>query len=330
MAIKIGLIGCGGHGRDRLSKILFNMESKVQLVACSDLDNASATSTATEHGYSNSYENYMDMLEKEDLDAVVVALPHDLLKSAGKSVLEAGLDLFVEKPAGVNADEILEIIEAEIETKKTVMVGYCMRYNPSRMRLKALFDKNIVGNAIQIHGHKSGSQLGTWNAYLERGGGQLRWHGVHIVDQVLWILGDRQPIRVHCETQWDKVLGSDQDSAFTILFDDGITASISVSSRTETIFDVIEVFGTDGRIRSEWPSEILDIQSSRISDYQNPTRIVPNSPDYMRMYTIQMNDWIDSLIKGVEMPIGSLDALNVYRVIDAAYKSAEAGEPINL
>ena len=330
MAIKIGLIGCGGHGRQRLSKIMRNMQDLVILVACSDTAMASAKATASEDGYFNAYDNYMDMLEKEDLDAVVIALPHDLLKTATIYALNAGLDVFVEKPAGVNSEEIKDIIDIENKANKSVMVGYCMRYNPARERLKEFLRLKSVGEIIQIHGHKSGSQLDSWNAYMEHGGGQLRWHGVHIVDQILWIMGDVMPVSVYCQTRWDKQIGSDQDSVFSIEFDNGISASITVSSRTEQIFDVIDVYGTSGRIRSEWPSEVMEVQSSILSDYHDVKRIVPNSPDYMEMYKVQMKDWIDSMLKGNKVPIGTMDALKVYKVIDAAYKSANLGKTINI
>ena len=57
MGIKIGLIGCGGHGRQRLSKILRNMEDLLILVACSDTDMSSAKATASEDGYLKAYDN---------------------------------------------------------------------------------------------------------------------------------------------------------------------------------------------------------------------------------------------------------------------------------
>ena len=135
------------------------MEDLLILVACSDTDMSSAKATASEDGYLKAYDNYINMLEKEDLDAVVIALPHDLLKSATISSLQAGVEVFVEKPAGVNSNEIIEIIETENKANKSVMVGYCMRYNPARQHLKGLLNKESVGGIIQIHGHKSGSQL---------------------------------------------------------------------------------------------------------------------------------------------------------------------------
>ena len=114
------------------------------------------------------------------------------------------------------------------------------------------------------------------------------------------------------------------------MFDNGISASVTVSSRTQQIFDVLDVYGTNGRIRSEWPSEIIEVQSSILSEYHNAQRIVPDSPDYMEMYTIQMRDWVDSIINGTKVPIGTMDALKVYKIIDAAYKSAQSGTSINI
>ncbi|MQG16193.1 MAG: Gfo/Idh/MocA family oxidoreductase [SAR202 cluster bacterium] len=330
MTIKMGLIGCGGHGRQRLSKILRGMGDLVTLVACSDTNIESSKATASEDGYFKAYDNYINMLDKERLDTVVIALPHDQLKSATISGLDAGVHVFVEKPAGVNSNEIIEIIEKEKQSNKTVMVGYCMRYNPGRQRFKEFFRKDVLGEVIQIHGHKSGSQLVSWNGRMEHGGGQLRWHGVHIVDQILWVMGDIMPLNVYSETRWDEQLGSDQDSAFNIMFENGVSASVTVSSRTQQIFDVLDVYGTHGRIRSEWPSEIIEIQSSILPEHENTQRIVPNSPDYMEMYTIQMQDWIDSIMDETRVPIGTKDALKVYKIIDAAYKSSQSGKPINI
>ena len=69
---------------------------------------------------------------------------------------------------------------------------------------------------------------------------------------------------------------------------------------------------------------------NRKSDYHNVKRIVPESPDYMEMYKVQMKDWIDSMLQGNKVPIGTMDALKVYKVIDAAYKSADLGKTINI
>ena len=206
------------------------------------------------------------------------------------------------------------------------MVGYCMRYNPGRAKAHELLSRGVVGEPVQVMACKSAMPLTHWNARLEYGGGQLRWHGGHIVDQLLWLLGGR-PIRVHAETRWHPETGADRDSAFTILYESGLTASVIVSAALARPFDFVEVFGTRGRLRSEWPSEIIDVQSDIVTEYEEQTRITPLLPDYDEMYRLQMRDWVESLLSGSEPPIAMQVAVDVYRVIDAVYESARTGAP---
>lgn len=298
----------------------------VELVACADVDEAAAARTAVQWGYSGVHSDYRRMLQCESLDAAMVSLPHHLLAEASVAVLESGADLFVEKPAGVNAAEAALIRDAAAAAGASVMVGYCMRYNPGRMRARELILGGAVGEPVQALACKSATPLENWPSRMEFGGGQLRWHGVHIVDQVLWVSGVR-PVRVHAETRWHPETGADRDTAFTIVFEGGLTASVTVSASLSRPFDFLEVFGTRGRIRSEWPSEILDVQSDVVAEYETQSRIAPTLPDYNQMYRLQMRDWVNSLASGREPPIPAQAAVDVLSVIDAAYESARSGSP---
>lgn len=300
---------------------------QVELVSCADVDEAAAARTATEWGYGSAHTDYGRMLDTEEMDAVMVSLPHYLLKDAALAVLDSGRRLFVEKPAGVNAAEVAEIRDSANHKGLGAMVGYCMRYNPGRSKTRKLIAGGALGEPVQVLACKSAMPLEHWNSRLEFGGGQLRWHGVHIVDQLLWMLG-ANPVRVYAETQWHPETGADRDSAFTILFEGGLTASVVVSARLARLFDSIEIFGTQGRLRSEWPSEAIDVQSDVVPEYETQTRMTPVLPDYNEMYHLQMRDWVESLIADAPPPIPMQAAVDVYRVIDAVYESAKTGEPV--
>lgn len=324
--MRIGLIGCGLHGRTRLSAAMVAIEP-VELAACADVDEAAAAGTASEWGYGSHYTDFREMLDREELDAVMVSLPHHLLKDASLAVIGSGRRLFVEKPAGVNAVEVVAIRAAAADAGLSAMVGYCMRYNPGRARARELLAGGLVGEPVQVMACKSAMPLTHWNARPETGGGQLRWHGGHIVDQVLWMLGGN-PVRVHAETRWHPETGADTESAFTIVFEKGMTASVVVSASLARHTDFFEVFGTQGRLRSEWPSETIDIQSDLAPEYETPTRITPLAPDYNEMYRLQMRDWVGSLIADSRPPIAMQAAVDVYRVIDAVYESSRTGAPV--
>ena len=324
--MRLGLVGCGHHGRTRLSAAMSAIEG-VDLIACADVDRSAADWTAGQWGYAAAYSDYRRMLDEEDLDAVMVSLPHHLLADASVAAIESGASLFVEKPAGVNAEDAVRIRAAAEAAGTGVMVGYCMRYNPGRVRAREMVRDGVLGRPVQVLACKSATPLEHWNSRMEFGGGQLRWHGVHIVDQVLWMTGAR-PVRVHAETLWHPETGADRDTAFTILFEGGLTASVAVSASLSQPFDFVEVFGTGGRVRTEWPSEILDVQSDSVAEYGTQTRITPLLPDYNDMYRLQMRDWTDSLRAGRQPPIPVQAAVDVLSVIDAVYESAGSGSPV--
>ncbi len=324
--MRVGLIGCGDHGAGRLSAALASLPD-IELAACADVSEVAGAAAAARWGYGAAYTDHRRMLERERLDAAVVSVPHHLLAAASIDALDAGAALFVEKPAGVDAADAARVRDVAERAGLSAMVGYCIRYNPARARARELVASGAVGEVVQAMACKSATELAHWNARMEFGGGQLRWHGVHVVDQVLWFLGARA-VSVHAEANWHPETGADRDAALTIAFEGGETASVAVSARLARPFDFIEVFGTRGRIRSEWPSELTDVQSDVVAEYETQARIAPVLPDYEEMYRIQMRDWADSLAAGRPPPVPVQAAVDVLAVVDAAYESARTGAPV--
>ena len=105
---RIGLIGCGEHGRGRLAAQLVGV-MEADLIACADPDEEMTGRAVDECGFERAYGDYSTMLEREDLDGIVVAVPHDLLKDITIEVLCSGRNVFVEKPMGVTAAEAHEV-----------------------------------------------------------------------------------------------------------------------------------------------------------------------------------------------------------------------------
>ena len=100
-AVRIGQIGCGRHGRLKLARALASV-GDADLVSCADLDEGATLRTAREFGFARRYQDYGEMLATEELNGVVVALPHHRLAEAAVAAANAGYNIFVEKPVGVN------------------------------------------------------------------------------------------------------------------------------------------------------------------------------------------------------------------------------------
>ena len=329
---RIGIVGCGDHQRRALMPQLATVE-QAELVACADIDEVAAVTASNQFGFQRPYIDYRDMLDSEELDGVMITTPHHLLKSAAIDAIESGSNVFIEKPMGVNVQDAYEIRDAAHRAGVSVMVGYCLRYAEGRRIMKSLIDSGAIGEITTINAGKGTSPLDGWRTEADKGGGVLLWLGVHITDQVLWMAGS-EVTRVYGEVYRHTEDGVDQNSAFTIRFANEVTANVTCSQNVggRVGFDYIEVMGTAGRIKSEWPSNIINVVSETVGEYRHPTLIVPPEPRaYVeKMYRDELDSWVRSVNQRTDPPITVDDGVNVLEVISAVFESGKSNSPVTL
>src|SRR5262245_65447805 len=131
------------------------------------------------------------MLDRVDLDAVIVVTAHHALAAAVTAVVESGRHAFCEKPLATTAAAGQPAVAAARRAGVNLMVGYCLRYDALRRRMKELLDAGAVGEVAYVAAGKGGPPHPAqgWLADRSAGGGQLMWVGSHLVDQVNWMLG---------------------------------------------------------------------------------------------------------------------------------------------
>ncbi|MEW6750573.1 MAG: Gfo/Idh/MocA family oxidoreductase [Candidatus Latescibacterota bacterium] len=197
---RLGLIGCGGMAQAHRSRF-GQLADRLQLTAAVDVVAGRAQGVASLFPGARAYTDYRQALDQ--VDAVLVALPHQLHHPVARGCLEAGKHVLLEKPMANSEVECLDLIRAQQESGRVLMVAYCMRYHPLVRRLKELLDQQTYGEVFQVS---------IWTEQLTRyppehwassaaslGGGQLFSHGCHYIDLLLWYLGD--PVRgVHLGT----------------------------------------------------------------------------------------------------------------------------------
>ena len=324
-SLRIGLIGCGSQGRGNLATRLATI-GQADLIACADVDEVLARKAMEECGFDRPYLDFERMLDQEELAGVVVATPHDLLKDAAIAAIDSGCHVFIEKPMGLNQEEGREIVEAARQAGVSVMVGYCQRFAESRRFMKTLIEKGAIGDPVHVNGTKCISPYAGWMSDPKRGGGPLRLQGVHITDQVLWMLGNRAE-RVYAEILWNAESGVDQSSAYTIRFDDGVLASILCSQSTGDI-DVLEVTGTAGRVRADWIGGTVEVRSEALEEYRQPTTKRFEAGLSVAMLGDEMQAWVSSVADKRDPPITGEDGLRVLEIIDGVFESNKTAMPV--
>ncbi len=191
--IRFGIIGCGLMGREFASaaarwKHLLGMEARPIITGVSDV-NQSAMDWFEAPFFTT---NYLELLERSDIDAVYVAVPHNLHKQIYCDVIRSGKHLLAEKPFGIDLAAAIRIVEC-IEQHPAVIVRCSGEFPffPGAQRIAQMVEKGTFGTILEVRaGFCHSSDLDTskpinWKRQVATCGeygcmGDLGLHVVHL------------------------------------------------------------------------------------------------------------------------------------------------------
>jgi predicted dehydrogenase len=233
---KVGLIGCGKIGQKRAASL--PNSCKLSKVWDIDIDLA------------ESYNVTVDA-NMEDCDIVIVSTYNAELAPYTLGAVRNGKHVLVEKPAGINAQQLQTIKDAAAISGSRVRVGFNHRYHPAIKEAKHKLDGSVIGKLMHIRGrYGHGGRLGyekEWRADpLKSGGGQLMDQGVHLIDLCSWFMGPFTSVGGKAVTSfWDMPV---DDNAFMMLEAGNVTAWLHTSCTEWRNLFSFEIFGTRGKL----------------------------------------------------------------------------------
>ncbi|MHA2879091.1 Gfo/Idh/MocA family protein [Vibrio campbellii] len=140
----------------------------------------------------------LDEIIRSDSELVIVASPAPFHTGHAIPLLNAGIPTLIEKPVTTRIEDVQSLQTVVDKTQTPVAVGYCLRYLPSSLEVKALLDKGAIGELYNAH-IEIGQYLPDWrpskdyrrsvSANADLGGGALLELS-HELDYAQWLLGD--------------------------------------------------------------------------------------------------------------------------------------------
>jgi phthalate 4,5-cis-dihydrodiol dehydrogenase len=169
----------------------------VRLLAIAEVDASRRAAFAATHagpdGPLYAVAHDVDLYERDDVELVVVALPHWLHGDAVVRALEAGKHVLVEKPMAITLDECDRMIAAARRCDRVLAVGQTHHFNALASSAKALLDSGRFGRIVwgteTVYAPRRYGSQPPWLFDREKGGGQLFSNGVHYIDRLCWTIG---------------------------------------------------------------------------------------------------------------------------------------------
>jgi len=224
--VRVGLLGSGGRGTyvSRQAKEFGNAE----IAAMADIYEPRIDSARQQLNPSAiAHHDFRQLLDRKDIDAVIIGSPDHWHVPMTIAAVQAGKDVYCEKPVTHSVDEGRGLIEAVHKSGRIVQVGYQQRSYPHFQQARELIESGRIGQVTQVltwwnqnyMGHKPpkvdqakldwpqflGSacprdfdvwRFTNWRWFWDYGGGTLTDLFSHWVDSVHWIMGDSVPSEV--------------------------------------------------------------------------------------------------------------------------------------
>lgn len=246
--INIGIIGTG-FGKTQAQ--VFQALDGCQVSALCGMNLEKTDRIAAELGVARAYNSYHDLLSDENIDMVSIATPNHLHKPMFLDALQYGKHIILEKPAGLNAIEIQEMIGASKGYEKLIVVDHPMRFNPMLIYILKQISNGVLGQVtnVQISAYtnyvSADDKPYIWIDDPARGGGQILNMGTHLIDVTRYLLD--MPSLVSGNLISKKVLDAYPDGTQNVQIEHQISANLDWNNGTNSIFfNTTTSFGYQG------------------------------------------------------------------------------------
>lgn len=221
MSPDYAVIGTGywGSNHVRVASELLD-EGRLDSLTICDIDEGRVADLANNHGVD--YATDHATLADRGVDAAVVASPSPTHRAIATDLLDAGVDVLVEKPLALSSEDAWAIVDAAERDDRVLAAGHIFRYHPALCDLKRRVDRGELGELRYLDTNRFAYRAPRPDA------GALFSLAVHDVDVYGWLLG-RDPERVYCTTDSTVRDGVDETATLTLSYGEGTTGVIRES-----------------------------------------------------------------------------------------------------
>lgn len=236
--LNAAVIGVGAMGANH-ARVFARMPA-TNLVAVADIDPVVCDRIARTYK-ANAYSDYREMLAREAIDVISIALPTHLHCQAALETMARGIHTFVEKPLADSVSNARIMIEASQRYGVVLAVGHIERYNPAVIALKQRLENGQLGRIYQIHARR----IGPFPPRVQDVGVvfDLATHELNIMEYLAGTGIRSIAAEVMCV---DNHNGHEDLLSAIVRFDDGIVGMLDINWLTPTKIRQLSVLGEHG------------------------------------------------------------------------------------
>ena len=326
------VVGVGSIGKRHIS----NFENLFENIFICDSRQDRLKETCEKFSIKESFENYEVAIDKiKNLDVVCICTPPNSHLQIAKIAVKNSINLFIEKPLGMNVDGWQEISDECNKKHLLNYVAFCHRHIPYTKKLKDLLMSNTIGKIINSN-MRWGSYLPDWHPYedyrsfymskKDQGGGALMDES-HGLDLMRYLFGEVDSVYAVVSNYSNLELTSDDCAFLTLKFKDKILSQINFDLVARYPRINLEIVGETGTIL--WDRIDNSISIFKVDDNKwNKSQF--SKEDLMSMYPEQAKYFFNCLMGNSSALPDIKDAMKTQKIIDSSFLSQNTKSEIKI
>lgn len=349
--LKVAIVGVGNISQEHIKA--YQKNPQVDLIAFCDVNKEQVEKMGELYGVSNLYTDLDVMLQNEEIDAVSICTWNSEHSVCAIKALNAGKHVLSEKPMAATLAEAEKMAEAAKMNQKTLMIGLVRRFGNDTKILLDFIDQGYFGEIYYSKAQyirRNGNPGGWFSDKKRSGGGPLIDLGVHVIDLVRYLMGKPKVVSVYGATfkklntvgtrvgkpAYVSVSRSDEDindvediATALIRFDNGAVLSVETSFSLNVKEDItsIELFGDKCGAKISPEIELYTEMFGHMTDVNFNADTALN---FSGLFEGEINHFVDVVANGKECIAPAEDGVEIMKILDAIYRSAETEHEIIL
>ena len=323
------------------------LAQNAELVAVMEVNMEFAERIRVKYGAKRAYDREEALLADPEVDAVYIASPVWLHAAQARMAADAGKHILLEKPLALNVREAEEIVAHCRAHGVQIAAGFAMRFGSYVNAMKEAIAAGKIGDIVSCYAHFTCWYPDMENAWRQSmatsGGGALMDMGMHCIDLIQYITGS--PVK--------QVAAFDDTQTFRYEVEDSSMVMMRLQNGAHCVvqsnFNIpddaakwrLEVFGTRGRLLGDGIIGQTDGGSvdamflGDVSGYdaqQDGKRAESTTLPVTlgNLYCREIESFSDSILNKKPVAVPAADAVQLQRIVEAAYRSNREGVFVNL
>ena len=343
--MKYALIGCGRIATNHVTAAVNN---NMEIVAVCDIVPEKMEAILKKHGLVDDksikrYTDYKKMIEENELELVSIATESGKHASIALDVIDAGINVIIEKPMAMNIADAEEIIKRAAEKNVKVSACHQNRFNVAIQEVRKAIEGERFGKLshasinVRWNRNKGYYDQAPWRGTWEEDGGCLMNQCIHGIDLLRWMMGD-EVVEVYGATrqQFHDYLEAEDVGVAVVKFKNGAIGTIEGTTNVypQNLEETLYIFGENGTVKVGGKStntiDVWDFKDETAEDEKNKGLEEETSNVYGNGHTRLFADVIEAINDDRAPYVDGVAGRNALEMVLAIYKSQKEGVPVKL